>query len=106
MYSGDLRYKLVDYIKNMEVVDKEKNEVVLVKSGVSFDTITKRQYVNLTLYITEKRYGFTSSIATTVMGNSPDSNKKFTILVYSDVPYNFKIKLFVENNFPNDNGRS
>ncbi len=106
MYSGELKYKLVDYIKNLEVVDKLKNEIVLVKSGTAIDNVTNKQYVKLTLYVAAKEYEYTSEGASVILGNSPDSNKKFTIMVYSDKPYDFKIKFLVENNLPNDNGRS
>lgn len=105
-YSGDKKYILENYMKNLEVIDKVNNEIVLVKSGVSIDSVTKRQYVKLTLYVTEKLYGFTSSYATEIMDNSPDANKIATIVVYSDTPYNFKITLFLGDNGQNGGGRS
>jgi hypothetical protein len=105
-YSGDKKYILENYMKNIDVVDKINNEVVLVKSGTSTDNVTKREYVNLTLYVTEKAYDYDSLYATEITRNSPDANKKITIVVYSDTPNNFKIRLFVEKNLQNDDGRS
>ena len=106
IYSGNNKYKLENYMKNLEVIDKVKNKIILVKSGTSIDPITKRKYTNITLYVSDKESKFTSSGAAEIRDNSPDANKKFTIVVYSDIPYNFKIKLNVENNLPNDDGRS
>ena len=105
-YSGNKKNVMINYMRNLEVVDKMKNEVVLVKSGTTTNAITKRKYVNITYYVSDKKYKFTSLGAFEIKGNSLDADKKFSIMVYSDIPYNFKIQLYLENNLPNDNGRS
>jgi hypothetical protein len=97
IYNSKEKIKIEEYIKKFEVNDKNKNEQLLVKVGKSIDVLTNITYVRLDLYITEKSNNYTSKYGSVISGNSLDSNKKFTFVVSSDRPYNFKLKFFPED---------
>lgn len=96
MYNGDQKTIIKDYVKKFEVTDKVKNKQLLVKAGKSTNVSTNITYVRLELYITEKSNNYTSKYGSIINGNSKDSNKRFTFVVSSDRPYNFKLKFFPE----------